>query len=445
MRPNYWFTYLVAAVGKLSKQLANLTGGMLLIRVILPLSLIFLSACQFVPEKENNIIHLTLWQSINPPVNRDVFQKLVGKFNQTHPEIQVNSIFAGGTDQQLPKILTAVVGNAAPDLLVFDPQVSGKFVELGAITPLEDWFETLAIKSEIPPGLLQESTLDNHLWSIPYTTSNIGIFYRPDLFKAAGISQLPQTWQELKQVAKKLTVDKNGDGRTDQYGILLPLGKSEWTIFSWFPFLLSAGGEILSNDHPNLTHPGAITALKFWQDLVTEGVATLSPPERGYEEDAFFSGRIAMQITGPWSYITKSSVPFAALPIPGNPNKATVTGNGTIFLMKTTAKKKAAALKFLEFVLSEQFQTEWAIGTGFLPTNIKSTQSPSYQKYLHQKPWLKVFIDQIPLAGSRPTTAEYSRISDSLGRAIESVLLGKSSPEKALQDAQQRLEVIWRK
>lgn len=42
-----------------------------------------------------------------------------------------------------------------------------------------------------------------------------------------GITELPQTWDELHLVAKKLTDDTNGDLRVDRYGLLLPLGKGE--------------------------------------------------------------------------------------------------------------------------------------------------------------------------------------------------------------------------
>ncbi|TAE60463.1 MAG: ABC transporter substrate-binding protein [Nostocales cyanobacterium] len=426
-------------------QYINSSRRLFFIGIILGFCLVSLSSCQseLTKNNQNQVIHLTLWQGINPPVNRDVFNKLVDKFNQQHPDIQVDSIFTGTTDQQLPKILTAVVGNSAPDMLVFYPQITGQFVGLDAIKPLDDWLDKIPQKNQIVPSLINEVTLDSKTWSIPYTNANIGIFYRPDLFQAAGITELPKTWAELRAVAKKLTIDKNGDGRPEQYGILLPLGKQEWTVFTWFPFLLSAGGEILDHNYPDLTNPGAIAALKFWQNLIKDGYATLSPPERGYEEDAFFQGRIAMQITGPWTYITKSNVPYDVMPIPGNVNQATVIGSGNIFLMKTTPEREQAALKFFEYVLSEEFQTEWAIGTGFLPVNIKSAQSPEYQEYLKSKPWLKVFIDQMSVAVARPNIAGYSRISDSLGRAIEATLLGKSSPEAALKQAQERLEVIW--
>lgn len=412
---------------------------LLISAIILLFCITFLSGCQEYVNKNNGVIHLTLWQSINPPKNRDVFERLVEKFNQKHTDIQVESIYAEG----LPKVLTAVVGNASPDILSFYPQLTGQFVELGAIVPLEEWFDQLPGKSEIIPNTLEELKLDGHLWSIPLSTSNLAIFYRPTLFEAAGIKETPKNWEELRQVAKKLTIDKNGDQLPEQHGILLPLGKGEWTVFSWFPFLLSAPGEIVTNGYPNLTNAGAITALKFWQDLIKDGSAILSSPERGYEEDNFLAGRVAMQITGPWTYITKSNVDYQVFPIPANIKKATVIGGGNLYVMKTKPEREKAALRFLEFVLSEEFQTEWAVGTGFLPVNINSVQSPAYQQFLNSQPWLKVFVDQMPVARARPIIAGYNRLSNSLGRAIESTLLGKSSAEEALKEAQARLELIW--
>ncbi|MEA5514803.1 ABC transporter substrate-binding protein [Nodularia sp. UHCC 0506] len=426
------------------RQCLASAGKRLVLGIVLISCLVILSGCQASSQKDDGVIRLTLWQGINPPVNRDVFQKLVDKFNQTHPDIQVESIFAGGLDQQLPKILAAVVGNVPPDILSFYPQLTGQFSELGAIRPLEDWLDKLPLKSEISPNLLAALTLNNHLWSVPLYTSNLGIFYRPQLFQAAGITETPKTWSELREVAKKLTIDKDGDGKPEQHGILLPLGKGEWTVFNWFPFLWSAGGDIITDDNrPNLTTEAAVTALQFWQDLIKDGSAKLSAPERGYEEDDFIAGRVAMQITGPWTYIMKSNVDYQVFPMPVSVEKATVIGDGNFYVMKTTPAREEAALKFLEFVLSEEFQTEWSIGTGFLPVNIKSTQSAAYQQFITEKPVLKVFLEQMPAARGRPIIAGYSSLSDSLGRAIEATLLG-ASPEQSLKAAQQRLDLIWK-
>lgn len=413
-----------------------------LIAILLSICLLIFTGCQSGINKNDGVIHLTLWQGINPPPNREVFQKLVARFNQTHDDIQVDSIFAGQFDQQLPKILTSVMADSPPDILYFDPTMTGEFLNLDAIVPLEDWLEKLPIKSDLYSFIFEQSQLDNHLWFLPLHSNNIGIFYRPKLFEDAGITQLPKTWKELREVAKKLTLDRDGDGKPEQYGILIPFGKGEWTVFTWFAFLLSANGEIIQNSRPNLMNEGAIQAVQFWQDLLKDGSATLSMPERGYEEGDFIAGRVAMQITGPWTYIMKSNVDYGVFPVPVGVRQATVSGTATLFLMKTTPERQKAALKFFEYVLSEEFQTQWSIGSGNLPVNMKSTQSKAYQKFLQDKPVLKVFADQMSVARERPMIAGYNRISENLGRAIEASMLGKPV-EQSLKEAQARLDLIW--
>ncbi|NDJ20638.1 extracellular solute-binding protein [Nostoc sp. B(2019)] len=422
--------------------------------LVLMVGILALAGCQVILPglRETKVTHVTLWQGVNPPPNRDVLQKLVDKFNQTHPDIQVESLYVGQQDQQTPKILAAVVGNAPPDLLWYNPTIGGQLVELGALLPLDEMLATSPVKAEIDPTLYASMEYNGKIWSVPFATNNVGVFYRPSLFKAAGITELPRTWEQFRQVAKKLTRDTNGDGQIDQYGMFLPLGKGEFTVFTWLPFMWSGGGELVSGNSQNAAevalkdNQGAIAALQFWRNLITDGSAVLSGPERGYETDDFLAGKVAMQLSGPWTLgqLQETGVDFGVLPIPIGQEPATSIGGENLFLFKTTPKREKAAFKFAEYALSEEFQTELARGTGYLPVNVKARESAKYQEFVQELPQVKVFLDQAKFGRSRPIFPGYNRISDSLGRAIESVLLGKNSPSDALQATQQRLDLIFK-
>jgi multiple sugar transport system substrate-binding protein len=417
--------------------------------LVLFVGLLTLGGCQTI--QSHKVIHITLWHGVNPPPNRDVLQKLVEKFNQTHSDIQLESLYVGQQDQQIPKILAAVLGNAPPDLLWFNPTIAGQLVELGALIPLDEKLANSPVQEEIAPALYTSMQYKDKIWSVPFATNNVCVYYRPSLFKAAGITQLPQTWKELRQVAKKLTRDTNGDGRINQHGILLPGGKGEFTVFTWLPFMWSGGGKLVNGDAQRAAdvvlsdNKGAIAALQFWQNLIISGTAVLSSPERGYEIESLVNGKVAMQVTGPWSLgeLKQSGVDFAVFPIPVDKEPATVIGGENLFLFKTTPERETAAFKFAEYTLSADFQTELALGTGYLPVNIKSRQSPKYQQFLKNQPQIKVFLEQAKHGRSRPIFPGYTRISDTLGRAIEAVLLGKTSPAQALKTAQQRLDLIF--
>lgn len=421
--------------------------------ILLLATLITVTGCQIISNNnQTEVIKLTLWQGVNPPPNRDVLQKLVDKFNLTHSDIQVESLYVGQQDQQMPKILAAVVGNAPPDLLWFNPTIGGQLVELDALVQLDEMLDSSPIKEEIDKALFESMVYKSKIWSVPFATNNVGVFYRPSLFKAAGITQLPKTWDELRQVAKKLTRDTNGDGKIDQHGIFLPLGKGEFTVFVWLPFMWSGGGELINGESQVAAavdvsnNKGAVSALQFWHDLIADGSAMLSGPERGYETDALLAGKVAMQLTGPWTLgqFQATGVDFDVFPIPVGQRPATSIGGENLFLFKTTPARQKAAFKFAEYVLSEEFQTQLALGTGYLPINVKSRQNPKYLEFANKQPAVKVFLDQAKFGRSRPIFPGYNRVSESLGRAIEAVLLGKSTPTEALKESQQRLNLIFK-
>ncbi len=422
---------------------------------------LLLIGCQ--PQPASNVTHLTLWQGVNPPPNRDVLQALVNKFNQQHSDIQVESLYVGQGDQQIPKILAAVVGNAAPNLLWYAPMITGQLVELDALKPLDEWLAASPLKSEVDPALEESTQYQGQTWSVPFGTNNVGIYYRPSLFKATGIEKLPKDWSEFRQVAKQLTRDTNGDGRPDQHGMLLPLGKGEWTVFMWLPFMWSGGGDLTQQKTVlqfgnsinsgsvvqtdiNIANAGAIAALQLWQNLVQDGSAILSQPERGYELDSFLAGKVAMQLSGPWTLgqLQASKADFGVLPIPKGAQLGTAMGGENLFIFKSTPEQERAAFTFAEYVMSEAFQTEWAIGTGYLPTNLKSRESQAYRDFRAKQPAVDVFLSQAKYGRSRPIFPGYNRISDNLGRAIEATLLNRKSPQEALSDSQQRLDLIFK-
>ena len=404
-----------------------------------------LTSCANDRAKNFSTTEITFWHGINPPENREIFQRLVDRFNQNNSDIRVEAIYVGQPDAQLPKILAATVSDRPPDILWFVAQIAGQLDRLGALLPLEDWLDDAPVKAEIDPAMFDSMKLNGHILSVPFATNNAAVFYRPSLFAQAGIETTPQTWLELKQAAQKLTKSTNSDRRLEQHGIFLSLGKGEWTVFTWLPFIYSAGGDLIHNGRPNLVSEGAIAALQYGADLVRDGVAVLSPPERGYEIDDFIEGKVAMQITGPWtlSQLRSTNIDYDVFPIPVAKEPAAVIGGENLFVFKTTPERERASLRFLEYVLSEEFQTAWALETGYLPVNIKSQQSEAYQNFVSENLIVKVFLEQMHYAKSRPIISQYSRLSENLGRAIEASLLGKQSPVEALKRSQQRLELVF--
>ena len=58
----------------------------------------------------------------------------------------------------------------------------------------------------------------DHYYAVPFALVNTVLYFNKDMFDAAGIAYPTDdwTWEEFREAAKKLTIDKNGDGTPDQ-------------------------------------------------------------------------------------------------------------------------------------------------------------------------------------------------------------------------------------
>jgi multiple sugar transport system substrate-binding protein len=76
----------------------------------------------------------------------------------------------------------------------------------------------------------------------------------------------------------------------------------------------------------------------------------------------------------------------------------------------------------------------WDIKTGSLPLSRATQALPQWTAQTKKTKGLTVFTTALDTARVRPNHAAYPQISAALGQAIVSVLLGRSTPAKAMHD-----------
>ena len=83
------------------------------------------------------------------------------------------------------------------------------------LTPLEGSYDPAIDFSAIDNGDILRAgygEYQGHPYNVPYGLDSYVMYYRTDLFEQAGIEKVPETWDELIEVAQKLTVDLDGNG-----------------------------------------------------------------------------------------------------------------------------------------------------------------------------------------------------------------------------------------
>jgi multiple sugar transport system substrate-binding protein len=105
---------------------------------------------------------------------------------------------------------------------------------------------------------------------------------------------------------------------------------------------------------------------------------------------------------------------------------------------------RTTAWAFVQWLDSAQTHLKFAIATGDLPLRQSETQLPGYKDFLKRYPANQVFVDNLSknATKSRPNIPAYPKISQVLGLAVQSVLLGKAQPQAALDDARQQVDQI---
>jgi multiple sugar transport system substrate-binding protein len=203
-------------------------------------------------------------------------KKLAADFKKLHPNVTVKFMNVPA-DSATQKLTTQAAGGNPPDTVFIDSGAVQDFAQRKAFVNLDGYIAgSQAVKlDDYVAGFKQTATYQNSMFALPYDGETTGLFYRTDLFEAAGITSPPTTWEELQAAAQKLT-----DPAKKQYGYILFAPEAQ---YYWLPFLWQAGGNLLSQDGKTIAFnsPQGVQAADFYVGLRKYAPRTIWPPTPG--------------------------------------------------------------------------------------------------------------------------------------------------------------------
>ena len=321
-----------------------------------------------VPPKVSGTIRVGSWESGGA---LDPWDKTIKKFEAEYPAVTVQ--LEAVPDAYGDKLLTQFAAGDAPDIFMVGDGDVAKFVKKGAIELLDPY-----VTGDSPldldvffPGVLAIGQLEGKTYLMTKDFSPLVLYYNKTLFDEAGVAY-PQegwTWDDFVATAQALTLDKDGDGQTDQWGIQLPC---HWGDPLWWrgmsPFVFQNGGDILDAEGKTTTgymnSPETVGAVEFYVDLFNKH--KVAPTKADIEAlagvDLFQTGIVAMLWTGRWplkDFIANPALNFATIGLPkGKVNANSICWAG--FAMYSQGKNKDTAWEFLKFIAAENGAQEFA-------------------------------------------------------------------------------------
>jgi multiple sugar transport system substrate-binding protein len=371
---------------------------------------------------------------------------LIREFERANPTLRVRL-------QQIPwlaaheKLLTALAGDATPDVCQLGNTWIPEFAMLGALEPLEKRVaeSTVIMRDDYFPGVWETNRMQDHLYGIPWYADTRLLFYRRDLLAQAGWPEPPQTWNEWQDAMRQI---KRLAG-PDRYAMLIPT--NEWeqpTIFG-----LQTGSEMLREDgrYGNFQSPEFRRAFEFYVSLFSEGWA---PPVRNTEVsnvwEEFARGYIAMYITGPWNIgefrrrlppDLQDQWATAPLPRPDSAEHSVSQAGGCGLVLFRRSKNKEAAWRLVEFLSRPESLVRFYELTGNLPPRESAWQ----QGRLAEEGRMRAFHEQLEHAAPLPRVPEWEQITKQIIHAGQMVIAGEQTIDEALADLDRAVNAILEK
>lgn len=312
-----------------------------------------------------------------------------GKY--AHINIQFDAKPSAEINKQLQ---TSVAAGAPLDIIQVDGPEVTHLAYLGLLKDLKPDFSSEEIAQWVPQSVAEGSYKDG-FYAPPMRQSCSVMWYNPEITDAAGIdvpNSVEEAWtyEEALEAWKKTTIDENGDGVPEVYGIMLGQGPY-WGVYEYALTTRSAGEEgspTFQNVAPDgVTFDGyfnseeAVETWEFVESLYQEYKVASTEPTW----DVFFTGALAFnfypdrilgQIKNQYP-----DAPIAASPLPYIKTPICHTGSWHYAIAKTT-EHYAESLAFIKFATSDEgAEIYWNV-YGALPPNANLVNNlPAYQEY----------------------------------------------------------------
>ncbi|RFA13903.1 ABC transporter substrate-binding protein [Subtercola boreus] len=330
-------------------------------------------------DQASGPVSLTFWHGYTE-ADGGVLDDIVKDFNASQSDITVSTqtkTWAVIDDTLLP----ALSSKNGPDIVAMTSDRLPVYAQKKALVDLDDFYsQSSSNTSDLKPEAVAMETVGGKKFGVPSGFVPLSVIYNKTLFAAAGITSFPTTWDEWVADAKKLTVDSNGDGTPEQYGLALPdhatVGNGIW------PSLFEGnGGSITNEDGTQSTIDSAqnVETLTYWSKAIQNDKISPTGLDGIAADKLFTAGKTAMEVGGPWmaGVATSSNIDYGLAAIPAGPKAqaASAIGISIGITAQTDARTQQAAEKFLAYFNDKTTATKWSLGSGWPPLRTDITSA----------------------------------------------------------------------
>jgi len=313
---------------------------------------------------------------------------------------------------------TAFKAGQAPDIIVGAHDWLGELVANGAVAPVQ-------LSSDVAAGFnplaIKATQYNGQTYAVPYGVENLALVRNTALAPTA-----PATMEQLIATGKALVKAKKATNiMADQMG-------KTGDAYHGYPFLSACGGGIFGTksngdyDPANVIVGGAgsVKGAAAMGTYAKEGALSTNIDSTN-ADSLFQSGKVAFEITGPWSIpaFQKAGIKYAIDPLPS------IAGCGKMqpfvgvqmFYVSSAAKNMTVAQTFVTSFITSEAAQESLFQIGQRPPALTA----AYDKVVTSNPDVAAWATAAKGGQLMPNIPAMNSVWGPLGQAMADVISGK--------------------
>ncbi|MFX0537081.1 ABC transporter substrate-binding protein [Ornithinimicrobium sp. Y1847] len=387
-------------------------------------------------------VTISWWHNSNTGEGREYYDQVAADFEEANPGVTVE-VSPMQHEDMLTRLDAAFQSGDAPD--IFMERGGGELADKVEAGLIRDITDDAADEIELLGGTVAGWQVEDRTYALPFSLGVVGFWYNKELVESAGITEEPETWDEMYEA-----IDKLKEAGIEP--ISVGAGDTWPAAHYWYQFSLRECAQDTLQD--------AVTSLDFSDECFlragedTQQLVESEPFNRGFlstpaqsgptsASGLMATGRVAMELQGHWEPgvimgLTEDGAglgdnlgwfPFPAVE-GGEGDQDAQLGGGDAWAVSEGSPD--AAVDFVKYLLSDEVQQGFAELDMGLPTNPNasdSVQDPSLASLLEVRdnaPYVQLYFD----------TAFGASVGGAMNDAIALLFAGQATPQDIVDDTQ---------
>ncbi len=404
------------------------------------------------PSAAENGGKVTLTMINTTDFEKTTFSDLEGtfaKFPDKAPNVNIEAEFLPWTEVD-SKLFLANAGNEYYDIVLVNVSTLPALIQAGILADMTPYAEADNFDPDevFTPAMANLAQYGNGIYALPFETDTRVLAVNTKILEEENL-ELPETKEDMLEIAKAVTKDLDGDGINDQFGYSMNISRTLPCIYIQGNWLVSNGLHVYEVEDDgnivcNLDSKDGVDFFEWAAEMGKYMPNDMISYDNAMIDNAFASGKFAMYTYGAWMHtrdefkktVEDNNTEYKLILNPAGTAGHASTSGGWMLGVSSKCQNKQAAWDFIKFMVDPEVN---ASVCSALPPVKDAYQYPPFNDEKYDILAEQLLSSETPVEQFIP---EFNDIVEIYGTNLISAILGEQEPAAAAKAAAESINAL---